>query len=234
MEQATEKLRRIKISKSLKNHPCYKNPERSKKISKTKKEKFKNEEYKKKYLSRNKTIFTKGHKKNNSVKRKETILRKYGKFLGFNKGKKWKIKDTSNMHHKPWNKGLNKNINLSVMLMSEKKKISRSKQILPIKDTTIEIKIQNYLKELDIEFQKHKYMHIKHGYQCDIFVPSLNLIIEVDGNYWHKYPFGTNIDKIRTQELIDKGFKVLRLWGSEIQIMDVNKFRKRLYGPTNR
>ncbi|GAG67123.1 unnamed protein product [marine sediment metagenome] len=40
----------------------------------------------------------------------------------------------------------------------------------------------------------------------------MNLVIECDGDYWHKYPVGRDIDHIRTKELIQKGFKVLRLW----------------------
>jgi len=91
-------------------------------------------------------------------------------------------------------------------------KKNRAKQIFPIKDTSIEVKIQNFLKELGIEFFTHQRMNIKHSYQCDILVPSLNLVIECDGMYWHKYPIGLERDHIRTKELLQKGFKVLRLW----------------------
>ena len=106
---------------------------------------------------------------------------------------------------------------------------ARTKQILPVKDTTIEIKIQNFLKQLGIEFFTHQYMkEIKHGYQCDILIPSMNLVIECDGNYWHKYPIGNDLDHIRTKELIEKGFKVLRLWEFEIKDMELNQFKNKL------
>jgi very-short-patch-repair endonuclease len=105
----------------------------------------------------------------------------------------------------------------------------RSKQIFPLKDTSIEIKIQNYLRELKIEFFTHTYIKdINHSYQCDILIPSINLVIECDGDYWHKYPVGNEIDHIRTSELIEKGFKVLRLWEKEINIMSMEDFKKRL------
>jgi very-short-patch-repair endonuclease len=107
-------------------------------------------------------------------------------------------------------------------------KQARAKQILPVKDTTIEVKIQNFLKRLEIDFFTHQYMKIKHGYQCDILIPSMNLVIECDGDYWHKYPIGTEVDHIRTKELIKNGFKVLRLWEHEIKIMTINKFNKKL------
>jgi len=115
----------------------------------------------------------------------------------------------------------------------EGKKIQRERRakiILPKKDTSIELKIQNFLKELKIEFFTHQYIKIEHGYQCDIFIPSMNLVIECDGDYWHKYPTGNDIDHIRTSELLEKGFKVLRLWEFEINGMNVDKFKERLYG----
>jgi very-short-patch-repair endonuclease len=107
---------------------------------------------------------------------------------------------------------------------------SRKNQIFPLKDSLIEIKIQNFLKALNIEFFAHNYMNINHAYQCDIFIPSMNLVIECDGKYWHNYPVGRDIDKIRTSELIGKGFKVLRLWEDEIKTMDLNCFKEVLYG----
>lgn len=110
-------------------------------------------------------------------------------------------------------------------------KRKRAKQIIPQKDTKIEVKIQNFLKQLGIEFFTHQYMKkIEHGYQCDILIPSMNLVIECDGNYWHKYPIGRDLDHIRTRELLERGFKVLRLWESEIKVMKLNEFEERLNG----
>jgi len=108
---------------------------------------------------------------------------------------------------------------------SEQAKERRKSQVFPLKDTKIEIKIQNFLKQLNIDFFTHQYIkEIEHGYQCDILIPSMNLVIECDGDYWHKYPVGNEIDHIRTSELLQKGFKVLRLWEHEIKEMDINKF----------
>ncbi len=101
--------------------------------------------------------------------------------------------------------------------------------VTPKKDTSIEVKIQNFLKQLGIEFFTHQYMkEIEHGYQCDILIPSMNIVIEADGDYWHKYPIGNDIDHVRTKELIEKGFKVLRLWEHDIRSMKINKFKERL------
>ena len=111
----------------------------------------------------------------------------------------------------------------------EKLKVTRAKQILPVKDTKIELKIQNFLKQLGIEYFTHQYMkEIEHSYQCDVLIPSMNLVIECDGDYWHKYPIGREIDNIRTSELLSNGFKVLRLWECEIKVMDIKQFKWRL------
>ena len=107
-------------------------------------------------------------------------------------------------------------------------KESRAKQIFPKKDTSIEVKIQNFLKQLEVDFFTHQYMKIEHGYQCDILVPSMNLVIECDGNYWHKYPVGNDIDHVRTKELINKGFKVLRLWEFEIKKLNIDGFKQKI------
>lgn len=111
----------------------------------------------------------------------------------------------------------------------EKIREKRILQIFPKFDTKIEIKIQNFLKQLGISFFTHQYIkEIKHGYQCDILIPSMSLVIECDGDYWHKYPVGTEIDYIRTKELIQKGFKILRLWENEIKVMELNDFKNKL------
>lgn len=110
----------------------------------------------------------------------------------------------------------------------KKIKEARAKQITPVKDTSIEVKIQNFLKQLQIPFFTHQYMKIEHGYQCDILIPSMNLVIECDGDYWHKYPVGLEKDHIRTKELIEKGFKVLRLWEFEINAMTIKHFENKL------
>lgn len=111
----------------------------------------------------------------------------------------------------------------------EKLREARKLQIFPIKDSKIEVKIQSFLKELGLEFFTHQYMKgIQHGYQCDVLIPSMNLVIECDGIYWHKYPIGREIDHIRTKELLEKGFRVLRLWENEIKGMTIEEFNERL------
>jgi len=182
-------------------------PETRKKLSKIMKQKWKNGEITEKQKS---TMFKRGFDKRRMITQKE------GRKIVDKKGR------------------LNMSIGQMRYLLEhperiEKFKELRKKIILPMKDTTIEVKIQNFLKQLGYEFYTHQYINeIEHSYQCDIFIPSLNLVIECDGNHWHNYPTGTEIDNIRTSELISKGFKVLRLWESEIRKMTTEDLRLRI------
>jgi len=121
----------------------------------------------------------------------------------------------------------------------KKMRIKRALQIFPVKDTSIEIKIQDFLKDLNMDFVTHNYMSdIYHSYQCDIYLPKYNIILEADGDYWHgnpaKYKWGELTewqknqrwkDDIRTYELQTAGYKVLRLWEVDIKQMDLNSFK---------
>ena len=135
-----------------------------------------------------------------------------------------------------------------------KVKQARAKQVLPFKDSSQEVKIQNFLKLLGIEFFTHQYMkQIEHSYQCDILIPVQEgviqkTIIECDGEFIHcnpikyhlnfvRYPSAKKIitaqeiwekDRIRTKELIEKGFRVLRFWENEVNGMSIKGFENRL------
>ena len=132
----------------------------------------------------------------------------------------------------------------------KKMKEHRATQIFPLKDSKIELKIQDFLTLLKIEFLTHKYMNIKNGYQCDVFIPvqegiPQKIVIECDGDFFHcnpnKYsedfvlfPNTKNtktakerwkLDDSRTNQLIEKGFKVIRIWEHEIKVMELNEFK---------
>jgi G:T-mismatch repair DNA endonuclease (very short patch repair protein) len=124
---------------------------------------------------------------------------------------------------KAWNIGLKGYKNKGTFTVERRKEI-----IVPKKDTSIEVKIQNYLKELNIEFLTHRYMNIEHGYQCDILIPSINLVIECFGDYWHNYPNGNSVDITRGIELRKAGYKVLVFWEREIRAMQLSDLKNKL------
>ena len=98
--------------------------------------------------------------------------------------------------------------------------LASSKQNFPFRNTSIEIKLQNFLKEQGIEFQTH-YPILG---QPDIFIKP-NICIFADGCYWHKCPecgFEESIKKERerdakvTRELQLQGYLVIRMWEHNI------------------
>ena len=110
----------------------------------------------------------------------------------------------------------------------------RSRQIFPVKDTKIEVKMQELLGRLGIEFYTHQYMkEIEHAYQCDILIPiqegiNKKTIIECFGTYWHNYPLGREIDTQRCIELRKKGWRVLVFWENEIKVMKLSDLNNKL------
>lgn len=99
----------------------------------------------------------------------------------------------------------------------EKLRLARLKMIFPLKDTIPEQQIASLLSAAGISFEAHRAMDCgKFSYQCDFFVPSMNMVIEADGIYWHKFPSLRPIDIYRTTCLQSSGIKVVRLWEHEI------------------
>ena len=222
-----QNIETIKNSQKIyrRNHfiPKIKNEEteslRRNKISKTLSDKYKEGKLTPKYgmLGRNQSEETKKLKREKALGRKHTEEVKL-RLSEIKKGKKPSEESIRKMTLY-WNSEAGRKF----------AKERRAKQIFPMRDSNIEVKIQNFLKELGIEFFTHQYMkEIEHGYQCDILIPSMNLVIECDGDYWHKYPIGKEIDHIRTKELLEKGFKVLRLWEMDINEMTIDIFKHKL------
>jgi very-short-patch-repair endonuclease len=183
------------------------------------------------------SLALKGRKKSDETRRRMSIGSKgkpkseeHKRKIGLvHKGQKsyWKGKHLSEETKKKIS--LTKHSRYTKERLSEIGKFARKNLVMPKQDTSIEIKLQNFLKELNIEYYPHQYIkEIEHGYQCDIWIPSLNLIIEADGDYWHNYPFGNDIDHIRTKEMEAVGFNVLRLWEHEIKVMDLISFKEKL------
>ena len=100
--------------------------------------------------------------------------------------------------------------------IKDKIKEKRLYQKFITKDTKIEVKFQNELQNRGIKFQKHKPItNIENKYQCDLLIEP-NIVIECDGNYWHKYPNHSEKDITRTNEMREKGYMVFRYWETEI------------------
>lgn len=92
---------------------------------------------------------------------------------------------------------------------------ARLRQILPKKDTSIEVAIQNELNQRSIIYEKH--LPVCGICQPDIVFPERKIAVQCDGDYWHNLP--NMIEKARRQDQVlrENGWQVLRFWGSEIR-----------------
>lgn len=89
--------------------------------------------------------------------------------------------------------------------------------------TSIEKKVYDYLLLKGILFERQKLVNGR--FIVDAFIPSLNLVIEADGNYWHNLDRVVKKDKAENAYLKKCGFKLIRLSEKEINSGD---FKERL------
>lgn len=212
---------RKKLSKSLKK--AWKNKDsklrsegRAEKVGKSRKGKTYEEFYGKERAEKMKETLKKNSwwKKENAEKIRKKLMKSLDKY--YSKGKLNRI----------YQKGVHNSPNTEFKKGDIRVKEIRARTIFPKQDTKPEKKVQGMLNDLKINFIPHKRISdITHAYNCDLFIPSMNLVIEADGNYWHDYPYGTSIDIQRNKEMWSKGYHVLRLWADEIKVMELNDFQ---------
>ena len=108
---------------------------------------------------------------------------------------------------------------------------SKNKIPCSSKDTKPEKVFALMLDKNNIFYEKQKSVK---KYKCDFYIPEYNLIVEIDGDYWHanpkKYSASDLIgpakktareiwesDKTKTSDLVNEGYKVLRYWASDLK-----------------
>jgi very-short-patch-repair endonuclease len=131
------------------------------------------------------------------------------------------------MESDPWNKGLTKEDDERLMTYS-KRRIEEIKngEGVQMSNTSIEIKVKEYLKILGVKFI-HQY-HFFHKHLVDFCIPGYKLIIECDGDYWHTKDQKVIDKDIEENKFIEeKGWKILRLWESDINI-DFEECKKKI------
>lgn len=80
--------------------------------------------------------------------------------------------------------------------------------------TSIEEEVYNFLKNKGILHEKQKIINGK--FCVDVFIPAVNLVIEVDGDYWHSLDRVRKKDKAENSYLMACGFDVLRISEKEV------------------
>lgn len=80
--------------------------------------------------------------------------------------------------------------------------------------TSIEIKLYKELSKRGVIFESQKLINSK--FLVDAYIPSLNLVIEADGDYWHSLDRVVKKDKAENAYLKKCGYNIIRLSEKEI------------------
>jgi len=104
-------------------------------------------------------------------------------------------------------------------MTKQKIREKRLKQVIPTKDTSIEIMLQKELDKRDIDYEKH--LPVCGVCQPDIVFSEQQVAVFVDGDYWHAKDFNNGKkwqrDRRQDETLRGNGWTPLRFWGSEIR-----------------
>jgi very-short-patch-repair endonuclease len=98
------------------------------------------------------------------------------------------------------------------------------KEILKGNPSKLEFTFADMLIGLGIDFI-HQYE--VDGFDYDFYIPAKNLLIEVDGDYWHGHPDkfpelnamqrkNKGLDRLKTKHAADRNFQLLRFWEHDI------------------
>jgi len=108
-----------------------------------------------------------------------------------------------------------------------------------VKNTRPELKFKEILEQSGVEFNSQKSLPWKKGWKkwYDFYIPHLNLLIEIDGVYWHgkglsdkdldiRQAQSRENDKLKNALALERGYNLLRIWEDDIDKFDINTINK--------
>lgn len=159
----------------------------------------------------------KGHKVSEETKKKMKFYSKNhipwnkGKQNCFNENTKKQISKTLKQFYKS-NEGKER---LKQMSKETSERIASGK--ISCFDTSIELKVEEDLKFYNIKYIKQKIIsNGKRNFVLDFYIPSLKLVIECNGDYWHNLLERKQRDKELKKYVESTGRKIIFIWEHEI------------------
>lgn len=188
------------------------------KISETIKKRWQEKEYREKVVNAHKHSLTEEWKENISrsmigVKKSEETKKKMSKYH-LNRPKEHELKFRESWKRQ-WN-NLTKAQQLERLSNWIEAGHSADKSF-SLKPSSIEIKLAKQLDEIGIKYIQQK--HISNGtrnFYLDFYIPSLRLVIECNGDYWHNLPDKKQRDKELKEYVESTGRKIIFIWEHEI------------------
>lgn len=117
--------------------------------------------------------------------------------------------------------------------------IGRSKQAWELHKTTNtkpELKFKSILELNNIEFEQQYSLQWIKGWKkwFDFYIPKLNLLIEIDGVYWHgkgkrfselndTQKHTRKNDKLKNELATSSGYNLIRIWEDEIDLFNIKR-----------
>jgi len=86
-------------------------------------------------------------------------------------------------------------------------------KLVPYSMTTPELAMMDILDDVGVEYNEQASIG---AYRVDFLLPNHNIVLEVDGDYWHNLPGAKERDELRDVTIMEKGYDVIRFWESEI------------------
>lgn len=125
---------------------------------------------------------------------------------------------------KEWSEKQSRNMKNYFKSLSEEEKKEKCKHLIACRsngknvNTSIELKVESQLKEIGLRYVKQKKVHTKkRNFYVDFYIPSLKLVIECNGDYWHSLPNRIQRDKELKRFVEKTGHKIVFIWEHEIK-----------------
>lgn len=125
--------------------------------------------------------------------------------MNLSKSCKGRVSSTKGRH-------LSEEVREKLRLATLKGRLKQARMKTP---TSIEKAVYDYLLLKGIIFEKQK--PIGNKFIVDAYIPSLNLVVEADGSYWHSTPRGIKTDVRKNKLIKQEGYNLLRLTETEIK-----------------
>ena len=97
-------------------------------------------------------------------------------------------------------------------------------------ETTIEKKVRQALEKSNLKFKQEFKIGI---YRADFLIQGKKMIIECDGDYWHKIPGAIDRDLRKDKYLTNLSYKIIRITESRIRKLSLSQLTKEISGRIN-
>lgn len=89
--------------------------------------------------------------------------------------------------------------------------------LFSLKPTSIELKVKEQLDMIGVRYIQQKRINDgNRNYFLDFYIPSLRLVVECNGDYWHNLPEKKERDKALKEYVESTGRRIIFIWEHEI------------------